>query len=315
MAEIYRNKFALPPLPPSGSFTNKHILITGGTSGLGLASAVHFINLGAPSVTITGRTLASASAAKLEIEKQTGTSNIVKIRELDQSTLSSSAAFAEALVKDEEKLDIIVLNAGCYMTKFEASTEGFEMGIQVNVLGTTLLALLLLPWLKKVSNGTGHLCVVSSGVHREVPLSTLPQTDVLGFYSKPENFPTGKVDIYYISKLLLQYCVREVAALAEGKVVVNPLCPGMVKSNLARHHKTNAAIGLVADIFMTLCCKTAEGGARTVIKAALSEENGLMVAEVIFSPEGEKMQKQVWNEVLAILSKVRPEVMEVAKSA
>lgn len=51
---------------------------------------------------------------------------------------------------------------------------------------------------------------------------------------------------------------------------------GMVKSNQARHFKTNAAVGVIADVFMTLCCKTAEGAARTVIAAALTkpEENG-----------------------------------------
>jgi hypothetical protein len=39
-----------------------------------------------------------------------------------------------------------------------------------------------------------------------------------------------------------------------------------------------------------------------------------MVAESIFSPEGHKMQKEVWGEVLAVLSKKSPEVMEIAKS-
>ena len=56
---------------------------------------------------------------------------------------------------------------------------------------------------------------------------------------------------------------------------------GMVKSNQARHFKTNAAVGVIADVYMTLCCKTAEGGARTVLKAALTtkEENGLYVTD------------------------------------
>jgi NADPH:quinone reductase-like Zn-dependent oxidoreductase len=44
---IFRNKFLLPSLPPPGTFKDKKVLITGASSGLGLAAAVHYINLGA----------------------------------------------------------------------------------------------------------------------------------------------------------------------------------------------------------------------------------------------------------------------------
>jgi hypothetical protein len=44
---IFRNKFLLPSLPPPGPFNDKKVLITGASGGLGLAAAVHYINLGA----------------------------------------------------------------------------------------------------------------------------------------------------------------------------------------------------------------------------------------------------------------------------
>jgi NAD(P)-dependent dehydrogenase (short-subunit alcohol dehydrogenase family) len=279
-----------------------------------------FVNLGATSVIITGRTLARAQAAAEAISKVTGKPGIIRCYELDMSTIAGTKRFVEKLTVLENEIEVIVLNAGCYTTKFTASPDGYEETLQVNVLSTSLLAVLLLPWLDDRSKQypkpgvVPHMTIVTSGVHREVPLSVLPKKDILSFYSKPENYPKPKIDIYYISKLLLQYCVREVAEMATNtktNVVVNPVCPGkpslsssfpppllsprnhtchyeninnlsyvgMVKSNLARHHKTNAAIGVVADIFMTLCCKTAAGAARTVIHAALTkpEENGLYV--------------------------------------
>jgi NAD(P)-dependent dehydrogenase (short-subunit alcohol dehydrogenase family) len=201
-----------------------------------LTSFPDFINLGASSVTITGRTLARAQAAAETISKATGKPDVIHCLELDMSTIASTKRFAENLMKSETKMDVIYLNAGVYMTKYKKSEDGFEESIQVNVLGTTLLALLLLPWLQKVSTvGTPHMTIITSGVHREVPLATLPKKDILSFYSQPENFPKPKIDIYYITKLFLQYCVREVAELAKktnSKVVVNPCCPGMSSFNL-----------------------------------------------------------------------------------
>jgi hypothetical protein len=38
-----------------------------------------------------------------------------------------------------------------------------------------------------------------------------------------------------------------------------------------------------------------------------------MVAQIIFSPEGQAIQKEVWTEVLDVLSKTTPEVMDISE--
>jgi NAD(P)-dependent dehydrogenase (short-subunit alcohol dehydrogenase family) len=89
---VYNNKFSLPSLPPPGTFEGQSILITGATSGLGLATAVHFVNLGASSVIITGHSLSRGEAARNVIEAQTSIvgKGIVKVMELDMSTFSQT---------------------------------------------------------------------------------------------------------------------------------------------------------------------------------------------------------------------------------
>lgn len=54
------------------------------------------------------------------------------------------------------------------------------------------------------------------------------------------------------------------------------MCPGMVKSDLGREYKTNFLISACDDAFMNLTMKSTEGGARTLVLAALTTkaENG-----------------------------------------
>lgn len=165
---IYANKFALPPLPPAGAFNGQTILITGGTSGLGLAAAVHFLNLGASRVMITGRTLAKGLSAKSSIESQVCIQNPgkVDVRLLDMSTFAAIEEFAESVKLEVKSIDYVLLNAGVMAKSFRMTEEGYEETVFVNCLGTTLLALLLLPWLKVAGNGKAHLGIVSSGLHK-----------------------------------------------------------------------------------------------------------------------------------------------------
>lgn len=165
---VYNNKFGLPDLPPPDAFKGQTILVTGATSGLGLAAAVHFVNLGASTVIITGRTVARGETAKREIERQTGTNDkdVVKVMELDMSTFAGVKTFADQVKQEVKSVDYVLLNAGMLPTSFRLGKEGFEESIEVNTLSTTLVALLLLPWMKEAGKGQAHLGVVTSGLHR-----------------------------------------------------------------------------------------------------------------------------------------------------
>ena len=128
-------KFFPSSLPPADAFAGQRVIVTGGTAGLGLATAIHFLKLGADEVIITARSASSAraegarqkilAAAGQGADKSTG--GRVSIMELDMNSYASCVAFVEA-VKGRfgaaDGPDVIVFNAGVTNSQFRRSPEG-----------------------------------------------------------------------------------------------------------------------------------------------------------------------------------------------
>lgn len=130
--KAFTGKFFPPPLPPANAFAGQKVLVTGGTAGLGLAAAVHFLNLGAEEVVITARSASSprAEGARQKIlaaaAKGGAAAGKVSIMELDMNSYASCVAFVEA-VKGRFGAggpDVIVFNAGVTNSQFRRSPEG-----------------------------------------------------------------------------------------------------------------------------------------------------------------------------------------------
>ena len=177
------------------------------------------VNLGASSVIITARSNAKGEAAKAAIEAQTKTEGkgIVKFMILDMSTFKDTKLFADKVKAELQTIDYVLLNAGMLNIDFALGKEGHEETMEINLLATTLLALLLLPWMRKAGRGKAHLGFVTSGLHRGVPIDseTFPKQNVLEFFDQKVNFPKQR-GIYAISKLFLEYVMLEISRLAVG---------------------------------------------------------------------------------------------------
>ncbi|KAI8965029.1 NAD(P)-binding protein [Daldinia sp. FL1419] len=330
------------PLPPADSFKDEAVLVTGGTSGLGLAAAIHFINLGATEVIITSRNASRAKAALETIAKETkGRSNgRVRVMDLDMNRYASVIAFAQEARKvraGKGGIDYAVLNAGVAGVDFTLGDEGClspestnhpnpprEQNIQTNALSTALLGLLLLQWMKTERpnrSAPAHLAATGSGQHVVPNINDwtkwASETGILQHFNKPENWP-GANSMYAATKLLAQYAVNELARIALGpdghpEVIVNTMCPGIVKTDFPRHY-IDKGIGyrVSVAIFFGGFGKSPENGARTYVATGLTKESehGKFIrfygseaeyrkqADILFTGEaGSKMQAQVWSEM------------------
>lgn len=125
------------------NFTNKNVVITGGTTGIGLATAKAFIGAGA-NVWITGRNATNLQKAAEEIDSPN-----LKTVVSDTSKLPEIAILENAIAANGEKLDVLFLNAGiATFAPIEQATEAdFDAQFNTNVKGHYFTLQKLIPHL------------------------------------------------------------------------------------------------------------------------------------------------------------------------
>lgn len=124
----------------------KVVIITGGSSGMGLEAAKNLAKHGAK-VIIASRNETKLKAARDEIKEVSG-NNKIAYRLLDLGSFKSVRNFATDIVASEHRLDILVNNAGAIGLPDKLSVDGLNLTMQVNYFGAFLLTYLLLPLLK-----------------------------------------------------------------------------------------------------------------------------------------------------------------------
>jgi len=113
-----------------GKFVGKNVLVTGGSSGIGLAAAKLFQDQGAR-VAITGRSAESLAMARTELGEQ------ALIFNSDTSRLADIGSLMDSLRQEFGGLDILVLNAGVATpAPLEAvQEEAFDRMLNTNFKG------------------------------------------------------------------------------------------------------------------------------------------------------------------------------------
>uniref|UniRef100_A0A3B1JJT4 Si:dkey-23o4.6 n=1 Tax=Astyanax mexicanus TaxID=7994 RepID=A0A3B1JJT4_ASTMX len=239
----------------------KTVLITGSNTGIGKETARDLARRGAR-VVMACRNLARAEAAAEEIRRSIGNGNVV-VRHLNLASLHSVREFAQEFLATEERLDILINNAGVMMCPKWITEDGYEMQLAVNHLGHFLLTNLLLKMLK--NSAPSRVVTVSSIAHGG---GNIDFDDL--FFDKR---PYSSLVSYKQSKLANVLFSKELARRLRGTGVSSySLHPGIIYTEIGRHWESwYPLVKAILCLPSTLLMKTPWQGAQTSIYCAVTE--------------------------------------------
>jgi NAD(P)-dependent dehydrogenase (short-subunit alcohol dehydrogenase family) len=291
-----RSQFCTKPqrlaLSPSTSLAGKTALITGGSTGLGYHAAQHLLSLQLSRLILAVRTPAKGEKAAAELRGKYPHAAI-EVWEVEMGDYESIVEFARRVEGEFEntagsgkkRLDIAILNAGMISAQFATNkkTGHCEM-VQVNYLGTFLLAMLLLPVLRdREGKNAGRLTIVNSGGVYAAKLATRHKRPLLASFDNLEAQPFDAMEWYFDTKILgMLFTVRLLDYLPPAEeVVVNLVDPGFCKGS-ELHREGKGLLAAALAVGKTLTARTLEDGAWTYVDAAVvqgKESHGCFVMD------------------------------------
>ncbi len=156
----------------SGAIGGKVVMITGASSGIGLAAAEKCAAAGA-TVVLVARSADKLEETRAQIEEAGGKADV---RPCDLTDLDDIERMASEVLEEYGRVDVLVNNAGRSIRRsVELSYDrfhDFERTMQLNYFGALKLTMALLPAMRKKIKGRkgGHIVNVSSiGVQTNVP--------------------------------------------------------------------------------------------------------------------------------------------------
>ncbi|XP_071478758.1 retinol dehydrogenase 11-like [Diadema antillarum] len=273
----------------------KTVIITGANAGIGRETAVDLASRGAR-VIMACRNPTKAQAALAEVRQRSGSDNVV-FKQVDTSDLKSVRAFADQILKEEDRLDILINNAGVVAAKEILTPEGFDMIMSTNHVGHFVLTMTLMDLLKK--SAPSRILNVSS-------LSHAWYTDKPGMeFSNKSGKGLEGLQFYARSKLANVIFAKELARrLAGTGVTAYSLHPGAIFSSLWRTDEVWLHY-FMRPLFW-LCLLNEKDGAQTTVYCAIddsvTQHNGEYFANCQLAKESmhEKandvaLTKQLWD--------------------
>ncbi|KAM6372597.1 dehydrogenase/reductase SDR family member 13 [Pluvialis apricaria] len=213
----------VPPPRSRPGLRGRTAIVTGGSGGIGAATALELARGGAR-VVLAARSAPRGEAAARRIRTETGNPE-VRFMQLDLASLRSVRAFASAFLREEPHLHLLINNAG--VSAGGTTEDGFSLSFQVNHLGHFLLTQLLLERLQ--SCAPSRVVIVASRAHCAGRL----RPDTLG---RPPPGPLSAFQDYCDSKLANVLHARELATrLQDTQVTCYAVHPGFVNTELFRH--------------------------------------------------------------------------------
>ena len=195
------------------SIEGKVALVTGGSRGIGAMIARGFVEAGAK-VYISARKESECAQTAAELSAAGGTCIAIPA---DLSTEAGCKALADAIAAREEKLHVLVNNAGANWGAplAEFPDSGWDKVLALNVKGPFHMTKLLLPLLEKAGTASDPARVINIGSIDGLKVPFL----------ETYSYSASKAAVHHMTKVLA-------VQLAPKHITVNAVAPGPFESKM-----------------------------------------------------------------------------------
>jgi retinol dehydrogenase-13 len=252
--------------PSKARIDGKIVIITGANTGIGKETALELVKRGG-TVYMACRAMDRAHLAANDIKRVVNIDDSrLSVLHLDLSSLESVRSFVREFKQRENKLDILINNAGIAYVPYGRTVDGFETTFGVNHLGPFLLTHLLMDLLTAGNSGS-RIVNVASHAHKRCFMDINKLMP-----SKPDY---SHFAAYCNSKLANVLFSRELARRLGSAASVYTLHPGVVATELFRYSSYIKKFTFLAHLFHWLTwpfLKDPWHGAQTTVYCAVDEK-------------------------------------------
>jgi NAD(P)-dependent dehydrogenase (short-subunit alcohol dehydrogenase family) len=281
------------------NLVGKTCIVTGASSGLGLATAKRLAQANANVICAVRN--AEKGKTTVETIKTAYPDANVEFIKLDHESFQSVRDFVTQFQKKHSKLDILVNNAALTRQKFEQSVDGYEKTFQVNYMSAYLLTNLLVEQMlesvtDKTESGAARIVNVTSRGSKFIEDSSLILDDEKwnssGHYEQANAYLCSKLALGLYTSQLEKF-LREYRNNT-GFLSVNQIDPGGFKSSLHRDDPVRKK--MAERLAMLRVLASADKAAEHVVYVATSEETKEATGEHFKKSRGLPLQIKLKNQ-------------------
>jgi NAD(P)-dependent dehydrogenase (short-subunit alcohol dehydrogenase family) len=297
---MYNTRFN--PEKDISDLSGKVIIVTGGSSGLGKES-IHQLAKHNPSrIYLGARTSQRGNAAIQEIVSDVPSAKgKIHYFEIDMASLASVKRAADRILAENDRLDILMNNAGLADAPAGVSSDGYEIQFGTNYMGPTLFTLLLLPLLQKTAkepNSDTRIINLSSELFKQAPKQGILFPDLL---TPMPNI--SSVSRYGQSKLA-NYFFSKVCAGKYPEIKSVALHPGMINTGIWESVYKKPYVGGLLRVVMSPLLTNVHDGAKMQLWSATADKREVK-SGAIYTPKGreytqailkdDRLAKELWE--------------------
>ncbi|WHY86952.1 SDR family oxidoreductase [Neobacillus novalis] len=248
--------------------SGKYVIITGATSGIGLAAAKEIAALGA-NIGIVARNEGKANEIAKQMKESSDGGGTVDVFLADMASQQSIHRVAAEILERCPRIDVLANNAGALFENHQLTDDGLEMTWAVNHVGPFLLTMLLLNRLKE--SAPSRIITTASHGHKMAKKGIdFNDMEAEQLYKPLKKLMGGPTLRYGQSKLANILFTAELGKRLEGTGVTS-YCfdPGLVATNFSQN---NGRLARATMAVMKLFSRSPEQGAETLVWLAETDE-------------------------------------------